>query len=313
MNKEASPFFSVIIPVYNKEKSLTRSITSVLNQSFNDFELIIVCDPSTDNSNEVVAKFTDPRIRVFYRNEPGPGGYAARNMGIKKAKAKWIVFLDADDEFLPGYFISSYAILKKGVFDVVISSYQKKIKDRYFNRQPKQKFLDKKIRKEDAISFLYKNGCFNTNSIIISSKLVVNAGCFPIGKNYRRGGDVDTWLRVFLLAKGIYCSSKLSSIYHIDDSGVVSSLKNANGFLPVLDTVEANLNNPELNKVIKKELKCLANTKILSMIRSQLKAGYFNYGLLTRFFYSQIKCKQIFILLYILSFSPFCLVSKYVK
>src|SRR5690554_2524745 len=93
------PFFSVVIPVYNKEPHIARSINSVLNQSFQDVELIIVCDPSTDNSNAEVAKFTDPRIRVFHRDEPGPGGYAARNLGIKEAKAEWIAFLDADDEW----------------------------------------------------------------------------------------------------------------------------------------------------------------------------------------------------------------------
>jgi glycosyltransferase involved in cell wall biosynthesis len=92
-----NPFFSVIVPVYNKEKYVHRAVSSILNQSYKDFELIIVCDPSTDNSNAEVEKFTDPRIRVFHRDKPGPGGYAARNLGIENSKGQWISFLDADD------------------------------------------------------------------------------------------------------------------------------------------------------------------------------------------------------------------------
>lgn len=68
------PFFSVIVPVYNKEPHIARSIGSILNQTFTDFELIIVCDPSTDESDAEVAKFIDARIRVFHRDEPGSGG-----------------------------------------------------------------------------------------------------------------------------------------------------------------------------------------------------------------------------------------------
>src|SRR5690625_1627721 len=94
-----SPFFSVVIPVYNKELYVARAINSILNQSFKDFELIIVCDPSTDSSNSIVRKFSDRRIKVFNRNKPGLGGYAARNLGIKNSSGQWISFLDADDEW----------------------------------------------------------------------------------------------------------------------------------------------------------------------------------------------------------------------
>lgn len=106
---EAIPFFSVVVPVYNKEPHIARCISSILNQSFVDFELIIICDPSNDNSAGEVEKFKDKRIRVYYRDKPGPGGYAARNLGIEKAKGKWVAFLDADDE----WFVSHLAVLYK--------------------------------------------------------------------------------------------------------------------------------------------------------------------------------------------------------
>jgi len=79
------PFFSVVIPIYNKGPHIHRSISSVINQTFQNFELILVNDASTDNSLEEIQKFTDEHIRLFQRTQPGPGGYAARNLGIEKA------------------------------------------------------------------------------------------------------------------------------------------------------------------------------------------------------------------------------------
>src|SRR5690606_7754713 len=89
--------FSVIIPVHNKAPHLNRSINSVLNQTFLEFELILINDASTDGSMKILESYSDPRIRLLERSTPGPGGYAARNLGIQTAKFKWISFLDADD------------------------------------------------------------------------------------------------------------------------------------------------------------------------------------------------------------------------
>lgn len=94
-----NPKISVVVPLYNKEKSIARTIESILNQTLRDFELVIVDDGSTDNSVEVVRSFIDERIVLVQQKNAGPG--AARNTGVKNAKADWIVFLDADDENLP--------------------------------------------------------------------------------------------------------------------------------------------------------------------------------------------------------------------
>jgi len=95
------PFFSIVIPVHNKAPYLGRSIGSVINQNFTDFELILIDDASADRSLVEMQKFADPRIRILHRDAPGAGGYAARNLGVMEAKAEWVAFLDADDEWLP--------------------------------------------------------------------------------------------------------------------------------------------------------------------------------------------------------------------
>jgi Glycosyltransferases involved in cell wall biogenesis len=91
------PLFSVIIPLYNKEVSVSRAISSVLNQRFRGFELILVNDGSTDSSLEKVESFTDSRIRVISQFNQGVS--AARNRGILESKCKYLAFLDADDEW----------------------------------------------------------------------------------------------------------------------------------------------------------------------------------------------------------------------
>lgn len=93
------PKFSVIIPLYNKELIIAKSIRSVLFQTYGDFELIIVDDGSLDCSLDIVRSIHDKRIRVIQQKNGGPS--KARNVGIKKSIGEWILFLDADDELLP--------------------------------------------------------------------------------------------------------------------------------------------------------------------------------------------------------------------
>ena len=87
--------FSIIIPLYNKELSVGNTIHSVLNQRFQDFEVLVVNDGSTDNSAKAVEKINDARIRLITQTNVGVS--AARNRGITEAKFEWIAFLDSDD------------------------------------------------------------------------------------------------------------------------------------------------------------------------------------------------------------------------
>ena len=100
MNK--NPTVSVIIPTYNRAHLVDRAIQSVLNQTYKDFELIIVDDGSTDNTEDIIKEFQKKDERIKYiRHEENRGGSAARNTGIKAAKGEYIAFLDSDDEWLP--------------------------------------------------------------------------------------------------------------------------------------------------------------------------------------------------------------------
>lgn len=94
-----TPFFSVIIPVYNRAEALRRAIASVLAQTCQDFEIVVVDDGSRDDPRSVAESFGDPRI-VFIRQDNGGGG-SARNTAIDQARGRFIAPLDSDDVFLP--------------------------------------------------------------------------------------------------------------------------------------------------------------------------------------------------------------------
>ena len=97
--KEAEPSFSIIVPVYNRAAVIAKTIVSILSQSYQNFELIIVDDGSTDETATLLLQWSDPRIRYFH-TENGERG-AARNFGTSKARGKYINFFDSDDLVYP--------------------------------------------------------------------------------------------------------------------------------------------------------------------------------------------------------------------
>lgn len=101
------PFFSIILPTYNRAHLLPKAIDSVIAQTFNDWECIIMDDASTDNTEEVVKQFQDPRIRYF-KNKVNLERSVSRNTGIEQAKGKYICFLDSDDYHLPEHLEKFY-------------------------------------------------------------------------------------------------------------------------------------------------------------------------------------------------------------
>lgn len=96
------PFFSVVIPLYNKQEFIAATLQSVLAQTFTDFEVIVVNDVCTDSSMAVVSTFTDPRINTVAHGK-NSGLSASRNTGIQHAQANYIAFIDADDTWQPNF------------------------------------------------------------------------------------------------------------------------------------------------------------------------------------------------------------------
>jgi glycosyltransferase involved in cell wall biosynthesis len=104
-----APFFSIVIPVYNRAVALRAAIQSVLAQSFQDFEIIVVDDGSQDDPHSVVEAFRDSRLVII--RQVNAGGGAARNRGIDTARGEFVAFLDSDDVFLPHHLADMHLLL----------------------------------------------------------------------------------------------------------------------------------------------------------------------------------------------------------
>lgn len=101
------PFFSIVLPVYNREKKISKAIQSVLNQTFCDWELIVVDDCSNDGTANSILEFNDIRIH-YLRNDKNLGPAFSRNIAINRAKGKVISFLDSDDRYCPTFLSKTF-------------------------------------------------------------------------------------------------------------------------------------------------------------------------------------------------------------
>ena len=194
------PKISVIIPLYNKEKIVERSVNSVLSQSFNDFELIIVDDGSTDNSLKIVESIKDERIRIIVQSNGGPS--KARNTGIKNAKADWLYFIDADDEMLP----KALDCLWRGVINN--SQYMMFCGEVYINNRIATKYIEGKL--ENA----YKATFFNKLYQCSGSTLYHNKLCkeHMYDECIRRYEDLDCLFRKYRTNKVFLIDSVVAKI-----------------------------------------------------------------------------------------------------
>jgi glycosyltransferase involved in cell wall biosynthesis len=214
------PFFSVIIPLYNKENFIENTLKSVLNQKFTDFEIIIVNDGSTDKSEEKLLRFKDSRIQYFCKENEGVS--IARNYGIKKAESDYITFIDADDYWYPDFLEEIFKNIKlfpeQKVFTAAIEIETSK------NIFPAQYSIQKTGNFELVNYFKasIKESIIWTSSAVFHKSIFTEIGNFD--PKIKSGQDTDLWIRIGLVYPVLF-SWKILARYVYDES---SLSKNAN-------------------------------------------------------------------------------------
>ena len=165
---------SVIIPLYNKAHTIVNTLNSVFNQTYQNFEVIIVDDGSTDNGIKIILQnYTDERIRIISQKNAGVS--AARNKGIDEAKGEWIAFLDADDEWLPNYLEEvkkATEIFHKNAI-IIAGRYSQN----YLTKQRKNNIPTQYINKTIEINFFENPHVFFHISSTIGKPLTIYNGC----------------------------------------------------------------------------------------------------------------------------------------
>ncbi|MFP5436499.1 MAG: glycosyltransferase family 2 protein [Bacteroidia bacterium] len=207
------PLFSVVIPLYNKESFITKTLGSALAQTFTDFEIIIVNDGSTDKGGDIVQTFKD--VRIHYINTENRGVSAARNTGIKAAKGELIAFLDADDFWEPnhiealynlyikypeaGMYCSRYSIhigngaLKKPVFKGISEDYYGIV--------------------ESPFSASVNNRIAQTSAVCMPKNILEALGGF--NENVTNMEDTELWTKLMLSAP-VCITNTVTVVYNAD-------------------------------------------------------------------------------------------------
>jgi glycosyltransferase involved in cell wall biosynthesis len=222
--------FAVVIPLYNKRPHIARALDSVFAQTEVPAEIFVVDDASTDGGLDEVVRHRDERLTVLRRPEPGPGGYAARNMAILRAQSDWIAFLDADDAWAPDHLANVGAAIAQapepdrlgGVFAGYANVWPdgRREPDRYTRRIGRQgvQALDFAAV---LTTWLELEECpIWTSASAFRRQALIDAGLFPAGRCVR-GGDKDLWLRVARNGPMI-AALGTTAIYHRDATNMVT-------------------------------------------------------------------------------------------
>lgn len=200
---------SVIIPLYNKADSISQALDSVLAQTYQHFEVVVVDDGSTDGGAAVVEQFDDPRIRLI-RQENG-GVSAARNRGIAEARGEHVAFLDADDVWMPG-FLEEIAALQRDY-----PSCRAQATNYIFNSNGVKsptilRRLPFKGERGVLTNYFEVASCSHppvwTSAVCIERALLQEIGGFPIG--IKSGEDLLTWARIAVRTQWTYSMRALA-------------------------------------------------------------------------------------------------------
>ncbi|PBB06458.1 glycosyltransferase family 2 protein [Salimicrobium humidisoli] len=216
------PFFSVIMPCFNKEKYIYDALESVINQSFENFEVIIVDDGSTDNSLNVVSTIDDKRIKII--NQKNEGVSAARNRGIKFAKGEYIAFLDADDFWSDIHLLNIYNMINEfpgcglycTAYDRVVNGKKKSSRFKNMPAKDNKIYLINDYFEESTLG----NNIAWTSAVVVPRNVLLEVGGFPEGVN--RGEDRYVWGVIALTYKVVFYNYP-TAFYRIIDTGLTSS------------------------------------------------------------------------------------------
>ena len=184
-----APMVSVVIPTYNRASMIARAVRSILTQTFEDWELIVVDDASTDNTEAVVSSFTDPRIR-YRKHQVNRGGSAARNTGIRNARGEYVAFLDSDDEWLPNKLELQVEAFEDSDGDIGLI-YTGLI-NQYRNEESIE--LVPKYRGNLRRNLLIQNVVGSTSTPMIRKDVLVSVGGFD--PRFPARQDLDLWVRI---------------------------------------------------------------------------------------------------------------------
>jgi len=256
---------SVIIPLFNKEKDIVNTLTSVCNQTFTDFEIIIVNDGSTDSSVKNINAINDDRIRIFSKKNEGVS--IARNFGVEKAISNYIVFLDADDYWYPNHLKNIFELINTFPNHLWFASAYEKQRNNNLITPMVSPIIEKGKDWYGEVDDFFANSlidCLAWTSSVCMKKIFFNSlNGFDAFTTHTE--DIDLWIRAALKSPLVF-SNKITA-RHILDASNRSSIKQLQ-----------ERNYIDFDKFIKDENKNFSLKKYLDLNRYSLAIIYKLHG-----------------------------------
>lgn len=226
---------SVVIPLYNKEDFISKTLGSVLDQTFPDFEVVVVDDGSTDGSKSVVESISDPRIRVLSISNSGVS--VARNTGIKVARYPWVAFLDADDWWAPRFLDEMAGAIKEYPKHKLFASGRSRVfqneSERYHNPFLPNDGSTGVLNYFQVISKYLPP--VNSSNVVIQAELFEKQGFFKEGM--KKHEDHDLWMRLASKEPIVFVNKPLSFYRKTASDTASASVFSATDFDSYLSTM----------------------------------------------------------------------------
>jgi glycosyltransferase involved in cell wall biosynthesis len=243
------PYFSVIIPLYNKEKYVENALKSILDQTFSDFEVLIVNDCSTDKSVSKIEPYLDEKVKLIH-HEKNKGLSATRNTGILNAKADYVTYLDADDVWKPTFLETIHRLtINFTEAKIFATNY-----DEVYKKNTFTPFNGAHLLKENTDSIVdffkidIKQGLYHHGSICFHKDVFKKAGYYD--ENIRFSEDFDFNIRANYYFKLAYSNTNQMS-YYLEIENQITGSSILNFQVPDYDKYE---NWAKTNPNLKKQL-----------------------------------------------------------
>ena len=295
--------FSIIIPLYNKAPYIERAINSVLNQSLQNFEIIVVNDGSSDGGEKIVTKIVDERLKLVSQKNAGVS--AARNTGAKEAQYEYLTFLDGDDTYEPNFLSEIVKLIGNfpnagiyGTSNSFIYPNGKKVAEdfRYLFNGKEQGLL------EDYFGLFaqIQKSPFSNSNLCIPKKIYQEFGGYKVGVKLTE--DSDLWCRIALKYDVAFSVNALANYFVALEGSTHTIFENKD--FEVVNTLQSALDNKNVPQRLEKSVKKLIALQKLGLIKrgiltsnkGKILKNFLNFSILKYYTFEYIKCVLAFLL-----------------
>lgn len=210
---KSMPLVSIIIPTYNHAKYLSRALQSVINQTYENWEVIVIDNHSTDDTFRVVNDYTDPRIKYLKIHNDGIIA-KSRNLGIISAKGDWIAFLDSDDWWSNNK-LKTCMLYCSNEVDLIYHQLEIKYNQRkYFGRKI---IKTRKLKKPVLIDLLFSGNAISNSSVVVKKEILEKIGFIDETRDLVGSEDYNTWIKISTLTDKFLYLPNILGYYFMHD------------------------------------------------------------------------------------------------